>query len=125
MITAEDVRKDLKISENTTIKDIFMDYFQNTIERLKKENQSVILKTFTPYGMTIDINQILMEYGLNEDIIPKNILSKEVNQFLKDLESLGFKVCGRKIFNEKWEKRFSICWLKHFEKPKEETCDFI
>ena len=126
MITAKEIRKDLGIDENATIKDVFMDYFQNHLKALKEDQCSKDSKGYKQYGLIIDTKEVLYTYGLTEDTITKDILHRELDKFFKDLEKLGFKVNVKTFLNSKWYQTFSVCWLNHFENlNSEQECNFI
>lgn len=126
LITAKEIRKDLGIDEDATIKDIFMDYFQNRLKDLKEDQCLKDSKCYKQYGLIIDTEEVLYNYGLTESIITKDTLHRELDKFFKDLEKLGFKVNVKTFLNSKWYQTFSVCWINHFENLGiEQECNFI
>lgn len=109
MITAEEVRKEMGINENVSIKTILMNFFQNELANYKDNSTSDKIL----YGMTdIKVEYILNKYGLTSRLIDADVLKKEVEKFIEEFQKLGFIVNCKKTFANDYS--ISISWISNF-----------
>lgn len=120
MISADMMRKDLGISDDMTLKDIFMDYFQKKLQKIKndynerKTKESQYYYTIPVGIIDLEIDNVLGSYGIEIADIPKFILDKEIDKFVEKLNELGFKIRIERMKGFKYINQVSVCWLKQY-----------
>lgn len=110
-ITAEEMRKELGIDNNISIKNILIDYFDEITNTYRDKKENIYIRI--QYGIIdMRVEKILNKYGITKDLIDSEILEDEVKKFIKYLESLGYIAKYKKIYTDDFS--ISVSWINNF-----------